>query len=193
MKIHDESYFMGFIARPIFNYLNLFLARARPDWKNRKIYLKRVSKTKKVSRRSRNQTFVPDGILNEIIKNGDWHEHYDPNADMTVGELLHVVGTTYYDMSPWVTDHLYLSYRTKRRTKVTCVDLTFCDDEDELIAREIKLANDTVRAITMDDLTLSVCMKKGDEIQVDCSCDSKFMLQVMGEIGEAMRFVFKIK
>ena len=178
--------FMGVIARPISNFLHLFLARARHDWKNGKIYLKRVSKTKKVARKSRNQKFVPDGNLNEMIKNGDWREHYDANADMTVGELLHVIGT-YYDMSPWVTDHLCLSYGTKRRTKVTRVDLTFCDDEDVLIAREIKLANDSVRAITVDDLTLSVCMKKGDEIQVDCSCDSEFMLRVMGEIGEAMR------
>ena len=107
---------------------------------------------------------------------------------------MHVVGT-YYDMSPWVKDHLCLSYGTKRRTKVTRVDLTFCDDEDVLIAREIKLANDSVRAITVDDLTLSICMKKGDEIQVDCSCDSEFMLRVMGEIsiGEAMRFCFLIK
>ena len=86
-----------------------------------------------------------------MIKNGDWHEHYDANA--------HVVGT-YYDMSPWVKDHVYLSYGTKRRTKVTRVDLTFCNDEDVLIARKIKVANDSVRAITVDDLTLSVCMKK---------------------------------
>ena len=87
-------------------------------------------------------------------------------------------------MSPWVKDHLCLSYGTK----VTCVDLTFCDNKDVLIACEIKLANDSVRAFTVDDFTLSVCMKKGDEIQVHCSCDSsEFMLRVMGEIGEEMR------
>ena len=56
--------FMGVIARPISNFLHLFLARARPDWKNGKIYLKRVSKTNK---KSRNQKFVPDGNLNEMI------------------------------------------------------------------------------------------------------------------------------
>ena len=39
--------FMGVIARPISNNLHLFLARVRPDWKNGKIYLKRVSKPKK--------------------------------------------------------------------------------------------------------------------------------------------------
>ena len=42
----------------------------------------------------------------------------------------------------------------------------------------------------MDYLTSSVCMKKGDEIQVHCSCDGEFILQVMGEVGEAMRFLF---
>ena len=37
-----------------------------------------------------------------MIKNGDWREHYDANADMTVGELLHVIGT-YYDMHGLIT------------------------------------------------------------------------------------------
>jgi len=47
-----------------------------------------------------------------------------------------------------------------------------------------------MRALTIDDLDLSVYIKKGDEVEEDCSCDSTFMLATMDEVGRDIRSYF---
>ena len=44
--------------------------------------------------------------------------------------------------------------------------------------------------MTLDDITLQVHYKQGDEIKEDVSCDSEFMLGVMDRVGEALRKAF---
>jgi len=61
--------------------------------------------------------------------------------------------------------------------------LTIDDNEDEFIERQIKDENGANRALTIDDLDLVVLIKKGDEVEVDCSCDSTFLLATMDNVG----------
>jgi len=81
---------------------------------------------------------------------------------------------------------LCLSYKSMKRTKMSETILTIDDNEDDLIARQIKDETGALRALTMDDLELSVYIKKGDEVEEDCLCDSMFMLTTMDEVGRAI-------
>lgn len=42
----------------------------------------------------------------------------------------------------------------------------------------------------IDDFDLSIFVPKGTEVEVDCTCDSKFMLKVMREVGMSIRNYF---
>jgi len=68
--------------------------------------------------------------------------------------------------------------------------LTIDNNEDDLIARKIKDETGTMQALTIDDLDLSVYIKKGDEVKEDCSCNSTFMLATMDEVGRAIHSYF---
>ena len=66
-------------------------------------------------------------------------------------------------------------------------------DTDSLPSRTRRNSQDnTVQAIpvTLNDITLQVRNKQGDEIEDDVSCDSEFMLRVMDRVGEALRKTF---
>ena len=43
---------------------------------------------------------------------------------------------------------------------------------------------------TLEDLTLKVRIEKGDLLEVDCSCDSAYMLEAMDTVGRKVRAVF---
>ena len=178
--------FMGVIARPV-NPMMRFLGRCRPGWMDGKIFLKRVSKMKVRKQASRHKKYVDCGLLNAMIKEGDWKNHYSDEMEMTVGDLLTII-ENYYGIA--VDCRLCLSYKSLRRTKMGDTLLTIEENEDELIERQIKDENGTMRALTIDDLDLSIYIKKGDEVEEDCSCDSVFMLATMDDIGKAIRNYF---
>jgi len=177
---------MGVIAR-LANPLLRFLGRCRPGWMDGKIFLKRVSKMIVRKQMSRHKRFVSCSQLNTLIKEGDWKQHFSEDTEMTVGELLTIIENFYGIFDDC---RLCLSYKSLRRTKMGEIILTIDDNDDELIEREIKDANGATRALTIDDLDLAVLIKKGDEVEADCSCDSTFMLAVMDDIGKAIRNYF---
>ena len=41
--------------------------------------------------------------------------------------------------------------------------------------------------VEIDDLELGVRYQRGDKVTKDCSCDSKWMLETMNEVGKAIR------
>ena len=41
--------------------------------------------------------------------------------------------------------------------------------------------------VEIDDLELGVRCQRGDKVTKDCSCDSKWMLETMNEVGKAIR------
>ena len=43
------------------------------------------------------------------------------------------------------------------------------------------------RSLTLDDLTLHILVKKGTVVKHDITCNSKFMLDALNEIGTSIR------
>jgi len=122
--------FMGMIARPV-NPLIRILGHCRPGWMDGKIFLKRVSKMKVRKSSLRNKKYVLCGQTNDLIKRGDWKQHYSEKLEMTVGELLNII-YSFYEIEDdcW----LGLFYKSMRRTKMSETILTIDDNEDDLIA-----------------------------------------------------------
>ena len=183
--------FMGIIAPPA-NRLISWLGKNIPGWKNGKIGLHRVANKKYLSRRVKNQKFVPDAKLNHVIKMGEWRQLYagESVVDITVGDFLDTI-VDYFEIEEKISQKLTLSYNTVARTKIVTRNLSRMNDEEELLAgREIKNEDGTERPLTIDDLQLFVMYQAGDEVQDDCSCDSIYMRRIMPIVGEEIRNYF---
>lgn len=185
--------YLGVIARPVKGLL-AWLGKVKrkgqkkrdgtySDWSNGKIFLRRVSKMKKAKKTSYSQKLHTLGEVNDLLKGGAWKELYVDG--MTVGELLDVI-VNFYDINDEVADRLCFRYETiARKNKKTC-DLSYEEEDtklEDLQMREMQGTTVTGRELTIQDLDLFVRTKKGDEVEVDCSCDSTFMLSVMRDVG----------
>lgn len=84
---------------------------------------------------------------------------------------------------------LCLTYKKFNRKKYGTVDLTM-ENEDELVVRRVKERGGRQKELTIDDFQLLIFVPKGTEVEVDCTCDSKFMLKVMREVGMSVRNYF---
>ena len=51
---------------------------------------------------------------------------------------------------------------------------------------KIKDENNVQRALTIDDLEIKIAYKKGEKYEKDCNCDSKFMTNIMPEVGSSI-------
>ena len=177
--------FMAIVTHPDYRY----------QLANGKIGLHRVSKKKTLQRKSHNYKFVHCGLLNALIKDGDWRSLYAPEGDadgnsLTVGDFLDMIAD-YYGMDQDIAEKLCLSYVSKARTNMKKRELCLDQANEALFGdRTIKEENDTVRALTIEDLDLSVMYCQGDEVEEDCSCDSRYMLEKMGEVGQEIRSYF---
>ena len=47
-----------------------------------------------------------------------------------------------------------------------------------------------LRKLTLEDLTLQVCTRAGDYVAKDTTCDTEFMLDIIDDLGAAIRKVF---
>ncbi|GFH56775.1 predicted protein [Chaetoceros tenuissimus] len=155
-------------------------------WRNGRIFMKRVSKMKETKRASSHTKFHDSVKIQELFRKNDWHAHYDPkNERLTVGDLLDNI-VEHYGLDDNVSNFLCLQYKDFKRKNFRTVNLTR-ENEDEVIKRQIKTAPDTYREIEINDLQLCVYIPKGTMVEVDCTCDSAFMLSVMDELGESVR------
>ena len=94
--------FMGVVARPQMEY-NF----------NGRVYLNRVSRTKRLARASKNKRFSVDVDVVKAIVSGEWKTQLTTDG-MTVEELLEEV-KTYYDLDEYVSDRLVIGYETFTR------------------------------------------------------------------------------
>ena len=169
-------------------------APAPPDgWKNGKISLHRVCKKKTRRQTSRNKKFVAHGAINHAISHGDWRyllPDEDEDDPITVGEVFDIIAV-YYDIDPYIREHLCFTYQTKKRTKLKRIELFHEHEEEELFdGREIKMQDGSTRGLTVEDLDLFVRYEQGEEFEEDCSCDSAFMERTMSLVGQEIRDYF---
>jgi len=96
----------------------------------------------------RNKKYVLCGQTNDLIKRGDWKQHFSEEIKMTIGELLSIIHS-FYEIEDDC--RLYLSYKSMKRTKMSETILMIDDNKDDLIARQIKDEIGMMRALTIDD------------------------------------------
>jgi hypothetical protein len=143
---------------------------------------------KTVKQRSEHTKFVPSGCVNAMLRAGDWQNHITPGQ--TVGELLDAI-SAHYEFEEDVRNRLAFTYSSKARKHMKKHTLDN-DVEDELLFenRSITPKKGCKRGLLASDLTLVVVKKPGDTFEVDCSCDSNFMLETMDDVGKAIRDYF---
>ena len=151
-----------------------------------RIYLRRVSKQKKVAKASRNRRFAVDVQVNEELTNGDWRRMI-VDTNITAREALDLI-IDVYDLDAFVAERLIFYYTTHTGAGN---NKQFVDIRDEQRLDTLGMFTDENgnhgNDVTLETLTLCVKLRKGDEVEEDCSCDSDFMLQWMPKVGQAMR------
>ena len=164
---------MGVVARPQMEY----------NFDGR-VYLNRVSRTKRLARASKNKRFSVDVDVVKAIVSGEWKMQLTMDG-MTVEELLEEV-KTYYDLDKYVSDRLVMGYETfTRRGNKSWKFLDLDDLFDKMGMRTNE--EGTQVAVTMNDIELFVQQEAGDEVEEDVTCDSNLMMEKIPEIGRALR------
>ena len=168
--------FMGVVACP----------QPRYNFDGR-VYLHRVSQTKRLARASKNKRFSVDVDVVQAIVSGEWKRQLMTDG-MTVEELLEEL-RTHYDLDEYVSDRLVIGYETfTRGGNKKWKWLDSADFLNELGMRTNKDGEQV--AISMEDLELFVQQEAGDEVEEDITCDSNFMIEKIPQIGQALREIF---
>ena len=135
-----------------------------------KIFLQRVSEEKAYAKTTYNQNFSDHASVNGLLKAGEWKDIVV--SDMELEELKYALAGQ-YDLDAPIVDRIVIRYyvgpENKRRPKY-------------IEGNDARLPN-----LTVGDYTLMVKNNPGDKREVDVSCDSKFMKNIMPKVGKAIR------
>ena len=85
-----------------------------------KIMVRRLSKKIVSKGVSISMTFVPDFILNDNIKQGEWHKFFPDAHDISIGEAMDII-CNQYNIKPETSACMYfcyMSYNILRKKKV---------------------------------------------------------------------------
>ena len=172
------------------------VARPRPDKQfNGRIMLKRVARTQKVKAKTRNENFSTDVKINCAIRYGDkdgrkdWHELYA--EEMTGAELCDAI-SEFYGLSEFVSERLelyFLDYKSNgdEKTGNSKYRVIRANQVISSMKRYKPNCNNLEESVQLKDVNIAVRYQDGDEVTKDVSCDSKWMLESMGEVAEAIR------
>ena len=97
-----------------------------------------------------------------------------------------------YQLEDYILDRLEFYITTKfgnnGNIKEVKLELDKCISSYKIRTEDDK--NVPPRSVTIQDVKVQVRHKYGDSHEVDCSCDSKYMLSAMDRIGKAIRNVY---
>jgi len=170
------------------------VARPRPEKNfNGRIVLKRVSRTSEVTAKTRNQNFSADVKVNCALQyETDWHELCAEG--MTCADLCDSV-SQFYDLSEFVSERLELyfpDYNSNGEEKTGKYKHRAIKADEVLSSvQRCKFGCQNEKEnVQLADIKLAVRCKEGDKVTKDASCDSKWMLDTMGEVGVSIRDAF---
>ena len=143
--------------------------------------MKRVSKRKTITKRSRNKRFSVDVLVNGALQQGEWRDYYTEGT--TIGDLLETIVAT-YDLDEFVAERLEMSYISHTRGGASKRVLLKAEDLIEGMRTD---ADGAQVPLVLSDLEMHVGMEQGNEVDKDVTCNSQFMLAVIPNIGVAMR------
>ena len=151
-----------------------------------RILLKQVSDTKRYARKTTNERFSHLVWLNEKIKR-EWQTvaRRGLPQDPTAAQVLVQIDDA-YEMEEEVEGRLILQFKTYG-TGSTPTTKEWPRDT-KLSKMKIRASpGDDTRPLKLDDCSLKVVWRKGEEYEADVTCDSAFMSRWMGAIGKTMR------
>lgn len=139
---------------------------------NGKIFLKRVSETCQYKRMTCNQNFTDCATMNGMLKRGEWK--LLAVDGMFLGELRASLAEQ-YGLETDIQERLVLKYYVP-------------GNDGKRIPKYIKCEDDPIPAQDrLGGYELMARYEKGDDLEKDISCDSKFMTKVMPMVGQAIR------
>ena len=154
------------------------------------IFLKRVSKKEGYKRVTYHQNFCDSGWVNDDLKNGSWRELVTTNDGMQLNNLRDSIANAYNLIDADIADRLVLKYPSFNLGGKQTINYIHKDD-DWLGDKTIRtVSGGDSRPLDLQDCRLVVKCKRGQEREVDVSCNSKYMLQVMPIVGDAIRNKF---
>ena len=151
-------------------------------------FFERVSKRNFVTKCTAHTNFSDDAIINSEIKNGEWRDAVS-DLHCNVSDLKQIMYYN-YDLDEAIVERLEFCYKTKVGNKGNTKWIAINDDSSSIGIQKIRIENDSNlpnRNIVIDDITVQVRYRLGDEIEEDASCDSAFMIPAMDRVGEAIR------
>ena len=109
---------------------------------------------------------------------------------MTAGHLCDHIAEI-YGLSEFVTERLELQhedYKSDGQAKSRKHAAVGYNQKISSLKRHTPDSNGEKVKVEIDDhLELGVRYQRGDKVTKDCSCDSKWMLETMNEVGKAIR------
>ena len=143
-----------------------------------------MSETKQYKKTTHNQNFDDRVKTNAKLKNGEWYAEelrLVKEEGMPLEDLQEALAG-HYGLNDEVRDRLVLKYYRSQTTEGSKPKVMYVD--------HARKPTPTREVLLMGGHSLAVRMKKGDEREVDCSCDSAFMERIMDEMGQAIRDVY---
>ena len=151
------------------------------DWR---VYLKRVSKQKTLTRSSRNHNFSVDVSVNECSKTGEESWHVLHIEGMAMDELLETIAGT-CNLNQCETERLELSHTS--HTKSGKTKRMAMKPSDTIRGEKANADGSTLSQLTLSDLNLAVTPQVGDVVEEDVSCDSALMPETVPQTGKESR------
>ena len=176
----------------------MFMAIICPPIKNQsdgKIMLKRISEQVVRASQSYNQNFTSNYIINHKLKHHEWRKLYPKDTEISVYDLLTIIKET-YNLDDDVGDDLVLVYYSRKmqkgEIKPKFVKISPKDDNGPVLKnRKIRYekSDGTIGRwnLKLNDLILKVNPQVGSIQEKDLTCDSKFMMEHIHEIGKSIR------
>ena len=154
-----------------------------------RVYLKRVSRRKKLTRATRNSRFSVNVLINQAMVEGTvWRTIIEEeNYNISTAEVANTL-VEMYDLDEFVGDRLVFSYYTYINNKKTVKNLADTQTFNELGVRTTE--EGTQVPLTVDDVSVQVMMRRGDEVDEDITCDSNFMLDTIPDVAQTIRDTF---
>jgi hypothetical protein len=147
---------------------------------NGAIFFKRISKMTPYGKKTYTSHLSDVARVNQALKKREWKSLLSDEVK-TWGQLRAAIGLT-YDLDDDIEERLVLKYksgRTKRDKNGVLKPIPAYIDDDSKTFLEGEV----------DDRGFELVARynKGELREVDCSCDSEFMLSVMDDVGKAIR------
>ena len=158
-----------------------------------RIHLERISKQKKTGQMTHHSRFSEDVNINNQMKTGEWRHYIDlDDTQLTIREHAVTIGIA-FQLEDAIVDRLSFYYRTYTGDKGLRKNVYLEQDAPMTGGyRRRHHVDSNIPPIDVihEDIFIKVRVEKGEIIEVDCSCDSEYMLAAMDRVGEAIRLAF---